>query len=162
MLVGTRALVPALRKAPGLRFDVFPLPGLGRSSTVAEMAGYCISASTAHLAAAADFLAYASGPQASRIAARAGGVVPANLAALHSEAFTQPGRSPRHAQVFVSALRHADALPFSPQWPELEAVERPLVAQLFAGPGTRTDRLLARMERRATRVLAAQPGTGAS
>lgn len=158
MLVGTRAVLPRLREAASLRFDVYPLPSLGTPRTVADMSGYCISAQSRHVPEAADFLAYASGPQGAEITAAAGGIVPANLQALHSEAFLEPGEQPRHATVYVDALRRADALPFSAQWPELEDREQPLLERLYAAPPapplSATDPLLARMQRRSVRVLA--------
>lgn len=157
MLVGTRALVPRLREAASLRFDVFPLPSLGMPRTVAEMSGYCISARSRHIPAAADFLAYASGPEGASITAATGGIVPANLQVLHSRAFLQPRQQPRHADVYVDALGRADALPFSAQWSVLEERERPLLERLFAippsAPAAATDRVLTRMERRSERVL---------
>jgi multiple sugar transport system substrate-binding protein len=154
MMFGTRRLVPKLREAQGLRFDVLPLPSLGRSRTVAEMNGYCISAQSDQVQATADFLTFATGPQGSRITAGFGGLVPANLEALHSDDFLDPGAQPRHPLVFAEGLRHADALPFAPAWPQVEAQTGPLVAQLFYAPVLDLDRLLPRMDSRSRALLA--------
>jgi multiple sugar transport system substrate-binding protein len=166
MLVATRAVVPRLRAAASLRFDVFPLPSLGTPRTVAEMSGYCISARSRHIPAAADFLAYASGPEGASITAATGGIVPANLRALHSPAFLQPGEQPRHAEVYVDALGRADAMPFSARWALLEEREQPLLERLFAmppaGAAPATDRLLTRMERRSERVLTPPSPSGSA
>jgi multiple sugar transport system substrate-binding protein len=154
MLVGTRKLVPKLREAGGLSFDVYPLPKLGSQRTVAEVSGYCISSTTRHLEPAADFVAFATGAEGARIIAGLGGVVPANLAALHSEAFLQPGSQPRHAEVFSDVLRRADALPFSTGWPALEREEQPLLEQLVYRPRVDLARLLPRMDSTSQLVLA--------
>ncbi len=154
MLVGTRRLVPKLREATGLRFDVFPLPSLGKPRTITEMTGYCIAAHTPHLEQAADFLTYATSTEGEKITARLGGIVPANLPALHSDAFLQPGSEPRHAGVFSDTLQRADAPPFVPGWPVLEQQLQPLLDKLFYAPVLNLDRLLPRMDRRSRTVLA--------
>jgi multiple sugar transport system substrate-binding protein len=161
MLFGTRALVPRLRDAAGLRFDVFPLPSLGSERTVADMTGYCISADTPHVQAAADFLTFASGETGATITAAFGEIVPASLPALHSKAFEEPGRDPRHAQVFGDSMRRADAPPFVPEWPDVVQQTRPLVEQLFYMPVLDLDTLLARMDTESQAILA-QPSESPS
>ncbi len=162
MMFGTRSLVPKLREATGLHFDVYPLPNLGKPRTITDMSGYCVSAHTAHVAQAADFVAYATGPAGAKITAGVGGIVPANLPALHSREFLQPGSRPGHAEVFADALRRADAPPFVAGWPVLEAQLQPLLDQLFYAPVVDLDRLLPRMTRRSERVLAPAPSPSAS
>ena len=98
MMIGTRALVPRLREKADLHFDVFPLPSLGRARTLADITGYCVAQGTEHLPETIDFLAYASGDEASKILAATGAVVPANLAALHSSQFVEPSRFPRNSR----------------------------------------------------------------
>jgi multiple sugar transport system substrate-binding protein len=155
MMVGTRALVPRLREATGLHFDVLPLPSLVRPRTIAEMTGYCVSASTQHLAQAVDLVDYASGPQGSRTMAAVGGIVPANLPALNSDAFLQGGSQPRHARVFVDALRRAEAPPFTPAWSGVERQVQPLLDRMFYAPRPGLPRLLPRIDSVSRRLLAA-------
>ena len=154
MLVGTRALVPQLRAATGLAFDVFPLPNLGRYRSVTSLSGYCIASSSADVEAAADFLAFASSPEGSRITALSGAVVPENLAVLHSSAFIQSERQPKHADVFAEAVRRSDPLPYAVAWPELRAAVEPLLQRVFTDPDVDVDRLLTRLDRRSARILA--------
>jgi multiple sugar transport system substrate-binding protein len=146
MILGTRALVPALRAKAGLRFDVFPLPSLGLPRTLAEMTGYCIAKDSAHLPQAADFLAFASGPRGSRILAGSGAVVPANIEALHSPDFLQPDRLPRTGVVFSDVMRAADPAPSTPGWPEVVSQTQPLVDRMFYSPVLDLDTLLARID----------------
>jgi multiple sugar transport system substrate-binding protein len=133
MLIGTRDLVPRLRAAKDLPFDAYPLPSLGRFRTIADVAGYCISSSSPHIGAAADFVRFASGDRGASITARSGGVVPANLDVRGSAAFVQPGRFPNNATVFTSVIRRADTMPNAPAWPTVASRSQPLIGQLFYG-----------------------------
>jgi multiple sugar transport system substrate-binding protein len=154
MLFGTRELVPRLRQAEGLSFDVFPLPSLGRYRTVADMTGYCISAASPHIEAAADFLAFATGPEGAEITAASGAMVPVNLPVLHSDAFTQPGQQPENVEVFAEAVRRTTLMPFVPEWPLVVRRTQPIVDRLFYDPVLNLDRLLPRIDARSQAILA--------
>jgi multiple sugar transport system substrate-binding protein len=156
MMVGTRALVPRLRQTPDLHFDVLPLPSLGRFRTVADITGYCISKTSTHVPEAADFLAFASQKEAASITAESGAVVPANLAALHSDAFVQPGRFPESAEVFNTSIRRAEPLPFTSGWPDVVRQTQPFVERLFNAPVIDLDTLLPRIDE-VSAVLLARP-----
>jgi len=153
MIFGTRRLVPKLREVQGLHFDVLPLPTLAKPRTVATMDGYCINAHTPHLQQAADFLTFASGAEGAKLTAGFGGVVPANIEALHSDAFTDPGADPSHTVVFADALRHADALPFVPGWPQVVADTDPLVARIFTDTRPNLTALTVAIDARSQQVL---------
>ena len=155
MMVGTRALVPRLRTKPDLHFDVFPLPNLGRSRTVAEMTGYCIARESKHIPQAADFLAFASGDRGSEIMAGSGAVVPANIAALHSPQFTEPSEFPRNGDVFDQVIRRADALPSAAGWSDVVSQTQPFVNRLFYAPVLDLDSLLPRIDEVSARLLVA-------
>ena len=161
MMTGTRALVPQLRSAPGLRFDVFPLPYLGRTQTIAEVSGYCVSRESAHIADAVDFLAFASGERGAALTAVSGGVVPANLDALHSSSFEQRGRFPRNVEVFTTVMRRADTMPNPFNWSRVVAATQPLVDRLFYAPVLDLDTLLVRIDSISAEVLA-EPTPSAS
>lgn len=159
MLVTTRAVVPELRKADDLDFDVFPLPRMARARTVADVTGFCISASTDHPDAAADFLVFASGEQGSSILAETGAVVPAHLPTLNSLSFTQPGEQPETVSVFGDAVAKAGVTPYVPNWAALEQAMRPEIERLFYAPVIDLDELLPRLDEESARVLAPQsPG----
>jgi multiple sugar transport system substrate-binding protein len=154
MMIGTRALVPRLRENPALHFDVFPLPSLGRPRTLAEITGYCISKASGHVPEAADFLAFASDERAASMTAQTGAVVPANLAALHSDAFLQPGQFPENTEVFNSSIRRADPLPFTTSWPDVVSQTQPFVDRLFDAPVVDLDSLLPRIDELSAALLA--------
>lgn len=119
MVVGTRAIVPQLRQAEDLDFDVLPLPRLARAGTVATVDGVCLSADSEHPGPAADFLAFLSGPEGTRLLARTGEVVPIYLPTLKSEAFLQSSEQPAGAVAFDASLRRATTVPFDVGWPDL-------------------------------------------
>lgn len=146
MMIGTRALVPQLRSVAGLRFDVFPLPSLGRNQTIADVSGYCVSKDSPHIEDAVDFLAFAVGDQGAALTAVSGGVVPANLNALHSPSFEQPGRFPLNIEVFTNVMRRAEVMPNPPAWPRVVSATRPLLNRLFYGPLFDPAVLLARID----------------
>ena len=154
MLIGTRALVPRLRQQTDLNFDVFPLPSLGRTRTVAEVSGYCISADSEHVNEAADFLAFASGDEGAAITAESGSIVPANLAALHSDSFVDPGEFPRNVQVFSEAIPRAESMPIAPDWPDVVRQTQPYVDRLFYAPVLDLDTLLPRIDELSVALLA--------
>lgn len=131
MLIGTRALVPRLRHHLGLSFDVFPLPSLGVSATVADVEGYCLNRASGQTAAAADFLAFAVGNRGSAITTRSGAVMPANLAVQRSRAFLQPDHQPADANVFVAVMRRASTLPNPTAWAAVVRAEQPYLDRLF-------------------------------
>jgi len=147
-------MVPRLRQATDLRFDAYPLPSFGRLQTIADVSGYCISRSSEHVAAAADFLAFASSNRGARITARSGGIVPANLVALRSPAFQQPGRFPVNVNVFTTVIRRAETMPNPPAWPAVVARTQPLIGRLFYDTVLDLDTQLPQIDKVAADALA--------
>lgn len=160
MLVTTRAVVPELRKAEDLDFDVFPLPRMARARTVADVTGFCVSATTDHTEAAADFLAFATGEKGSSILAETGAVVPAHLPTLNSLSFTQPGEQPETVSVFGDAVAKAGVTPYVPGWSELEQAMRPEIERLFYAPVINLDATLPRLDEESAKVLAPPSTSG--
>ncbi len=154
MIVGGRELTPELRTAKGLDFEVFPLPSLGRYRTVSSMSGYCISADSDNVEAAADFLAFAVGREGATITTMPGYVVPSNLEVAHSPAFTQPGQQPANAFVFNEGVRRTSPTPFVPEWPQVTEEMQPLLDRLFYAPVIDLDTLLTAMESRSSEIFA--------
>jgi multiple sugar transport system substrate-binding protein len=142
MFIGTREDLPTLRAAEGLRFDVVSLPSFGRSQSVARMNGYCINAGTDREGDAADFIAFAVGAEGSEIAAASEVIVPSNLDMVHSEAFSQPGRQPRSARTYLTAIRRSDPLPYSTAWLEVSTAADQVLAQLYRRPDIDLDESL--------------------
>jgi multiple sugar transport system substrate-binding protein len=161
MMVGTRALVPQLRRTSLLDFDVYPLPSLGHSETVADVRGYCLAADSAHRDAAADFLAFASSDRGAALTAASGAVVPANLDVRSSEAFAQRDKFPVSSGVFARTLRRASLMPAAPAWPDVVRRTQPLVTRLFTWSDPRLNRLLPRIDSVSARLLA-QPSASPS
>jgi multiple sugar transport system substrate-binding protein len=154
MLFTTRAVVPELREAEDLDFDVFPLPRLGRSRTVADVTGFCMSATTEHTDAAADFLAFLSGEKASSILSETGAVVPAHLPTLNSLSFTQPGEQPESVLAFGEAIARAGVPPYVAGWPELTEAVQPDLERMFYDPVIDLDEMLPRIDEESARILA--------
>lgn len=130
MVLGYRDLTPRLRSA-GINFGVMPVPRIGDPATVGRGSGLCLSASTAHVDQAADFIAYASSAEASSVLAETGFVVPTNLDAEHSAAFLQPGKQPVDAAVFSSNVRYVRPLPTGASWTKVAQAAAPALADLF-------------------------------
>jgi multiple sugar transport system substrate-binding protein len=154
MIVGPRALTPGLRSSMGWRFDVMPLPRIGRAETLTEASGFCISSASKQVDAAADFVTFAVGRRGSTILARSGYVVPTNVEVLYSKAFSQPGLPPAHASVFRQGVRGAGRVPFVPQWPDVEQATRPLLERLFYASTLDLDVALARIDAASQPLLA--------
>ncbi len=154
MMLGTRSVVPSLRSAPRLDFEAFPVPSFGGFSTITATTGYCLSTDTEHVAAAADFIAFAVGPVGARITSRSGYVVPSNVEVARSRAFTQPGRQPANSFVFRDGVRRADEVPLVVRWPRVLRETRPLLERLFYSPVIDLDASLERIDRRSQTILA--------
>jgi len=153
MILGTRALTPTFREAKDLRFDVMPLPSLGRVRTVADVTGYCISAGSEQVDAAADFIAFAVGRKGAAITTRPGYIVPSNLEVANSAVFAQTSRQPASSFLFNEGVRRAQTMPFSAGWPRLDDDVRKPLHRMFYSPVIDLAALLERIDTMSTRVL---------
>jgi maltose-binding protein MalE len=153
-MIGTRALVPELRRHKNLVFDVYPLPSMGKFHTIADVSGYCINHDTKNVSAAADFLAFASGNRGAKITARSGAVVPANLTALDSPSFLQVNQFPINVNVFTRVIRRADTMPNPPAWPQVVSRTQPLMNRLFYASFPDVERTLPRIDKISAGILA--------
>ncbi|WP_151083337.1 extracellular solute-binding protein [Nocardioides cynanchi] len=159
MLAGSRDLVPELRGTSGLDFDVMPMPTLGSAATVGSLTGLCVSQHARDAATAAEFVVYASSPEALSTVAAAGYLQPANQTVALSDAFQQPGRLPAHASVFTFGIK---SMIFPPVVDEPDALSQqvdPLIARLFTADPTRVPRLSRHIDRISQPILA-PPVTG--
>jgi multiple sugar transport system substrate-binding protein len=133
-LAGYRSLVPELRSAVGLDFDVLPMPALDGRSTIASITGLCLSSDSVDSAAAADFLVHALSPEAVAKVVRAGYLQPANAEVAASDDFLQPGRRPASAAVFNQVLRYVEMSPMLDSWTRLEGAVDPRIEDMMTEP----------------------------
>ena len=120
MLLSSRRETPGFREVAGLDFDVAAFPVAAEPATLLHSDAFCISRGGDRVAAAADFVAFATGTQGQTLAALSGRSVPALKAVADSPAFLSPGRPPASSQVFLDAIPTIRALPSWPTWTEVE------------------------------------------
>lgn len=134
MIAGYRGLVPELRAAPGLSFDVIAMPALDGAATGGDVTGLCISSDTEDVGDAADLIAYAVSDAAVETVTRTGYIVPANTQVAASPAFLDPMREPEAAVVFSSSIRHLVVPPFVDDRTALLNAVGPLLQRLLTSP----------------------------
>jgi multiple sugar transport system substrate-binding protein len=148
LFIGTRDHLPALREEEGVRFDVAPLPSMGRGHSISDISGFCLNGASEQTSAAADFMAFAAGAEAAEIMAASGAMVPARLDALAGESFTQPDEDPRNSQVFATSQRRSEPMPYDLAWPEVADLVEDAFGRFFLGVGfDPTEELEARLVR---------------
>jgi multiple sugar transport system substrate-binding protein len=130
MIAGYRDLTPVLRDAPGLHFDVLPMPSLGSSATLGQMTGVCVAKGPRdRVAQAADFLVDLIGDKAVNLVTKTGATVPTNLdVAFHAFIHQTP---PEHTRVFTVAQRAIVTPPLGVDWEKLQARVGPGIEALF-------------------------------
>ena len=134
MIAGYRSLVPRLRAAPGLNFDVMPMPSIKRTATVGDVTGLCMSADTEEVSEAADFLVSVLSDESVAQVVRQGYTVPANVKVASSDDFLQPGREPANAAVFRTSVRRIEIPPLLDSWADLENAVAGSLRQLVTVP----------------------------
>lgn len=132
----SRRAVPAFRKAHGLSFDVRPLPRADParpSVSLLASDAYCVSKASRVRELAADFAAYAVGPEGGAVLARSGRTVPSVKQLAQSPAFLDPTQKPASSQVFLDVIPTLRRLPNVGPEDEAEEAANDLLAQYFAG-----------------------------
>lgn len=162
MLAAARDVVPELRTTLGLNFDVMPMPTLGSAATVGPVTGLCVSRQASDPATAAEFVVYASSPEALGEVASAGYLQPANQSVALGSDFQQPGRLPDHASVFTFGVKSMVYPPVPAQPELLSQVVDPLVAQLFRTDPTRLPREARHIDKVSQPILGPPPTIGPS
>lgn len=136
MIAGFRNLVPQLRDAEDLDFDVLPMPTIDSRATVGDISGLCIAADSGDVENdAADFIAYAVSDAAIATVASTGYIVPANTEVASSPEFLAPTLEPANAEVFNSSIRYMEVPPFIDQRLELVDAVTPLLESLVTSLG---------------------------
>jgi multiple sugar transport system substrate-binding protein len=134
MMVGDRSLVPALRSVEGLRWDVLPIPTVKDAATVGDYTALCLSAKSPSIEAAADLLVGLSSQEGVKPLAETGYLVPVNQQVALTEDFLQTDQAPLHSSVFTYTVRKMQILPFTAQWPAIEASTAASVSRILT-PG---------------------------
>ncbi|MBL0749314.1 extracellular solute-binding protein [Nocardioides baculatus] len=135
MIAGFRNLVPELRDAEDLDFDVLPMPIIDSRATVGDINGLCISADSEVTNDAADFIAYAVSDAAIATVAATGYIVPANTQVAASDDFLAPDDEPANSAVFNASIRYMVVPPFIDQRVALVEAVTPLLERLVTAPG---------------------------
>jgi multiple sugar transport system substrate-binding protein len=153
MLPGYRELTPGLRAVKNLDFDVMPMPAIDRPATIGDFTGLCISAGSASVSQAADFLVYAIGEDAYNSVTEAGYLAPANLEVATSDAFLQPAQRPAHAGVFNASVGDMVLQPLIDDYPALERAVGGSLRQLLRTPVLDLDALTTQIDEDARPLL---------
>jgi multiple sugar transport system substrate-binding protein len=159
-LEGSRGIVPGLRTRLGFDFDVMPMPDLGSPATVGALTGLCISSTAQDAGTAADFLVYASSPEALGQVASAGYLQPANQTVALSPDFQQPGRLPQHASVFTFSVKSMQYPPLLDRWDELDAAIGPTLTRMMHGLAVQVPQRTREADQASRKVLRLEPSAG--
>ena len=135
MVAGYRNVVPELRDAEDLDFDVIAMPVLDSQATVGDISGLCLSADSEVEGDAADFIAYAVSDAAIATVTSTGYIVPANTEVASSATFLDPAQEPAQAIVFSSSIRNMVVPPFINDRVALVDAVTPLLERLVTAPG---------------------------
>jgi multiple sugar transport system substrate-binding protein len=135
MIAGFRNVVPELRDAEGLDFDVMAMPTIDSPATVGDISGLCLSADSTVHGDAADFIAYAVSDAAIETVTSTGYIVPANTSVAASETFLDPEQEPSQSIVFSASIRNMVVPPFINERTALTDAVTPLLERLVTAPG---------------------------
>jgi multiple sugar transport system substrate-binding protein len=153
LLEGNRRMVPRLRQDALLDFDVMPMPTVSKSATTGGLTGICIARHPRDVSTAADFLVYASSPDALGMVASAGYLQPANQTVALSDDFQQPGHLPEHAGVFTFSVKSMVFPPLLDRWDDLDTAVDPHLVDLLHGRPAQVPRQARRADRASRGVL---------
>lgn len=158
MVLSSRRDTPSFREVAGLNFDVAALPVGKEPAGILHSDGYCVSAGSENVDAAADFVAFATGPEGQTLTALAGRTVPSLKSVANSPVFLDPSQPPGHSEVFVEGIPSIRSTPVIPTWPEIEDIAEEYFTRIFYEPGYSLDQGLADLDEQ-TRSLF-EEGTG--
>ena len=159
MIIGDRSLTPELRRIPGLRFGVMPMPTLEDSATVGQITGICIGKDTPDLAESADLLVDFVSKEAVQRVVPAGYLVPANQTVALTDDFLQPTRLPARADVFNESVRDLYIPPLLPDGVALEDAVAPGIQELLNVAIPDVDLLTTQIDEASQTVLSPQEPT---
>jgi multiple sugar transport system substrate-binding protein len=132
MLIHSRRVVPTLRQAKGLNWDVAPLPLGKQPANVLHSDAMAMSSNAPDKAAAWAFIEFAMGPAGQMILAETGRTVPSLKSVAESDAFLKGtfagdklginalAMPPAHSRVYLDNIDVLRRLPSVSTWPEVE------------------------------------------
>lgn len=147
MFVHTRRIVPTLRAASDLRWDVAPLPTGKSPANVLQTDAFCLASMSSNKDAAWVFIEFANGPAGQTLLAETGRTVPSLRSVAESDVFLKGtaitsklglntlGLPPERAKVFVDNIGISRALPAIANWPGVEWAFNRSFRQAFYGDG---------------------------
>lgn len=156
-----RWMTPTYRAAPGLRFDIVPLPTTPGRQSVGNIAttAWAISSGSDHKPEAFELLRFLTGREGAVETAELGLAIPALRSVAESEAFLSPEQRPANAELFLEMIdrSHVYVEPKQKEINQILTGEISAAAQL----GTRTPRqAMEKAEAEWGRVLASPLQTG--
>jgi multiple sugar transport system substrate-binding protein len=134
MFVHTRRVVPVLREAKGLNWDVAPLPVGATPANVLHSDGLCLLAGARDKDAAWSFIEFAVGPVGQAVLAATGRTVPSLRSVAESDAFLRGtslplqfggeplGLLPKRGRVFLDNVAVSRRLPAMATLPAVEGM----------------------------------------
>lgn len=148
MYLSSRRDTPVFREVQGLEWDVAPLPVGKEPAGILHSDGYCISSGLEddRAAAAARFIAFATGKQGQTITALGGRTVPSLKEIARSGAFLDPTQAPSSSEVFLDGIPTIRRTPVLATWPEIEDLAEEILTRAFYEPGYSIDDALAALE----------------
>jgi multiple sugar transport system substrate-binding protein len=135
MLLSSRRDTPVFREVIGLDWDIAALPTAEQPAGILHADGYCISAGSENVEAAAQFVSFATGSEGQTITALAGRTVPSLKSVADSGAFLDPSQPPAHSEVFIEGIPHIRRTPVIPTWPQIEDLAEEIFTRMFYEPG---------------------------
>ena len=148
MYLSSRRDTPVFREVQGLQWDVAPLPVGKEPAGILHSDGYCISSGLEddRAAAAARFIAFATGKQGQTITALGGRTVPSLKEIARSGAFLDPTQAPSSSEVFLDGIPTIRRTPILATWPEIEDLAEEILTRAFYDPGYSIDDAIAALE----------------
>lgn len=156
MIAGYRDLTPELRSAPGLHFDVMPMPRLDHSATVGDLTGVCIAEGPQdRVEESADFLVHLISDDSVRTVSETGYLMPTKLSITFTDAFLQPEQQPANAKAFINATPSIMVPPLIAHWRQLETTADHTLRRLMRAPTLHNlDRELTSLDQNSRPILA--------
>jgi multiple sugar transport system substrate-binding protein len=131
MLFGNHALIPWFTEAPGLSWDVAPLPRDVTRANIAGGAGFVIDRRSTHKEAAWTLMKFLTGPKGEAMLAESGVITPARRSVREDNIFLR--RQPYKATVFLNETENGRPVPNFPGVTAMDRLINEALAPLWRG-----------------------------
>jgi multiple sugar transport system substrate-binding protein len=128
--------VPTLRTITGFDWDVAPLPRNVQTANILKSDGLCLPAKAAHPELAWKLMEFAASAEGQTLLAKAGRVVPSNIAISRSPAFLNPSAKPANSQVWLDEIANIRLAPALAHWPDIEETANEELENAYFGHAT--------------------------